>query len=158
MPLGHHFGKRCLFLQKGHYFHSIQMVSVNHPLILCLVASVKSVSDTQGPHQFCFLGWMCVPPVNLVSVRAVHWHPTLCQVQEMWCHRNSLTDIVDTSMKGSSLTRSEWENSAPLESGTKMVPQKVPFYGRLNGALWAPLIFLSVVCHHNISVRDLILY
>ena len=31
-----------------------------------------------------------------------------------------------------------WENSALSESGTKAVPQKVPFYGRPNGAPRAP--------------------
>ena len=42
-----------------------------------------------------------------------------------------------------------WKNSALLESGTEMVPQKVLFYGRSNGApskgtILVPLVFLSV--------------
>ncbi len=55
------------------------------------------------------------------------------------------------------LLENVWGNSALSESGTETVPQKVPFYGRSNGAprapFWCHLFFWVQLCPDFLPVK-----
>ena len=135
---GHHFEKQCFCRQKGHYFSAVP-------------------PDKRAPFSKMVPQGHCFSQTGALSTKgALFWCPqgTIFQQKKVGngtlgaprrhCFQPSFGKRCPFSWKGTILVplwqcfriENVWNNSAPLESGTKTVPQKVPFYGQSNGVIY----------------------